>query len=198
MVDRIAEKRGQEEIIPSLGKGRSGAVEDDLTDRLRSTPRDALERVLARVGPTPAPPTPDPKHAQRRPRCINRNQIFKLLPKTNCKECGCTNLPGLRMNLASGKAELDSCPYVSPKPGAACPSFAPPSARRHRQRSAPLYRRETVQYRHEKPSSTRRSAAAVVRHLRGGAGHPAEALERVPVTSGWGLPCAGAGGGEGR
>ena len=40
-------------------------------------------------------------------------EIFKLLPKTNCKECGVPTCLAFAMNLASGKAELDSCPYVS-------------------------------------------------------------------------------------
>src|SRR5512137_1613185 len=40
-------------------------------------------------------------------------QIFKLLPKTNCKECGVPTCLAFAMNLAAGKAELDSCPYVS-------------------------------------------------------------------------------------
>ena len=40
-------------------------------------------------------------------------QIFKLLPKTNCKECGVPTCLAFAMNLASGKADLDSCPYVS-------------------------------------------------------------------------------------
>lgn len=40
-------------------------------------------------------------------------QIFKLLPKTNCKECGVPTCLAFAMNLAAGKAELASCPYVS-------------------------------------------------------------------------------------
>ncbi len=40
-------------------------------------------------------------------------QIFKLLPKTNCKECGVPTCLAFAMNLASGKADLDACPYVS-------------------------------------------------------------------------------------
>jgi acetyl-CoA decarbonylase/synthase complex subunit gamma len=40
-------------------------------------------------------------------------QIFKLLPKTNCKECGVPTCLAFAMNLASGKAGLDQCPYVS-------------------------------------------------------------------------------------
>lgn len=40
-------------------------------------------------------------------------QIFKLLPKTNCGECGVPTCLAFAMNLAAGKAELDQCPYVS-------------------------------------------------------------------------------------
>lgn len=39
--------------------------------------------------------------------------IFKLLPKTNCKECGVPTCMAFAMALASGKATLDQCPYVS-------------------------------------------------------------------------------------
>jgi acetyl-CoA decarbonylase/synthase complex subunit gamma len=40
-------------------------------------------------------------------------EIFKMLPKTNCKECGLPTCLAFAMALASGKAELDACPYVS-------------------------------------------------------------------------------------
>jgi len=40
-------------------------------------------------------------------------EIFKLLPKTNCGECGVPTCLAFAMNLASGKAELNACPYVS-------------------------------------------------------------------------------------
>jgi len=40
-------------------------------------------------------------------------QIFKLLPKTNCKDCGFPTCLAFAMALASGKAELDACPHVS-------------------------------------------------------------------------------------
>lgn len=40
-------------------------------------------------------------------------QIFKMLPKTNCGECGVPTCLAFAMNLAAGKAELSSCPYVS-------------------------------------------------------------------------------------
>lgn len=40
-------------------------------------------------------------------------EIFKLLPKTNCGECGVPTCLAFAMNLAGGKAELSACPYVS-------------------------------------------------------------------------------------
>ncbi|MCX5806523.1 MAG: acetyl-CoA decarbonylase/synthase complex subunit gamma [Proteobacteria bacterium] len=40
-------------------------------------------------------------------------QIFKLLPKTNCGECKFPTCLAFAMALASAKAELDACPYVS-------------------------------------------------------------------------------------
>jgi acetyl-CoA decarbonylase/synthase, CODH/ACS complex subunit gamma len=40
-------------------------------------------------------------------------QIQKLLPKTNCKECGSNTCLAFAMKLAARKAELSECPYVS-------------------------------------------------------------------------------------
>lgn len=40
-------------------------------------------------------------------------QIFKLMPKTNCKECGHPTCLAFSMALASSKIALDACPYVS-------------------------------------------------------------------------------------
>jgi len=40
-------------------------------------------------------------------------EIFKLLPKTNCGECGVPTCLAFAMSLASGKAELSACPYIS-------------------------------------------------------------------------------------
>ena len=40
-------------------------------------------------------------------------QIFKMMPKKNCAECGVPTCLAFAMNLAAGKAELSACPYVS-------------------------------------------------------------------------------------
>jgi len=40
-------------------------------------------------------------------------EIFKQLPKTNCKECGQATCLAFAMALASGKASLEQCPHVS-------------------------------------------------------------------------------------
>ena len=40
-------------------------------------------------------------------------QIYKLLPKTNCKDCGVPTCLAFAMQLAAKKASLDKCPHVS-------------------------------------------------------------------------------------
>jgi acetyl-CoA decarbonylase/synthase complex subunit gamma len=40
-------------------------------------------------------------------------QIYKLLPQTNCKECGFPTCLAFAMKLAAKRVELGSCPYVS-------------------------------------------------------------------------------------
>jgi acetyl-CoA decarbonylase/synthase complex subunit gamma len=80
-------------------------------------------------------------------------QIFKLLPKTNCKECGVPTCLAFAMNLASGKAELDSCPYVSDEAReklaeASAPPIRPVKVGKGVR--AATSGGETVQYRHEK------------------------------------------------
>jgi acetyl-CoA decarbonylase/synthase complex subunit gamma len=80
-------------------------------------------------------------------------QIFKLLPKTNCKECGVPTCLAFAMNLASGKAELDTCPYVSDEARERLAEASAPPIR-----PVPLGQGvrktttggETVLYRHEK------------------------------------------------
>ena len=80
-------------------------------------------------------------------------QIFKLLPKTNCKECGVPTCLAFAMNLASGKAELDSCPYVSDDAreklsAASAPPIRPIVVGKGVRKATTGG--ETVQYRHEK------------------------------------------------
>ncbi len=40
-------------------------------------------------------------------------EIYKLLPKTNCKECGYPTCLAFAMKLAAKQAELSACPYVT-------------------------------------------------------------------------------------
>ena len=40
-------------------------------------------------------------------------EIFKHLPKTNCKKCGFPTCLAFAMALANGKTSLDNCPDVS-------------------------------------------------------------------------------------
>ena len=40
-------------------------------------------------------------------------EIYKLLPKTNCRECGFPTCLAFGMKLAAKQADLSACPYVS-------------------------------------------------------------------------------------
>jgi acetyl-CoA decarbonylase/synthase, CODH/ACS complex subunit gamma len=42
-------------------------------------------------------------------------QIYKLLPQTNCKECGFPTCLAFAMKLAAKQIELSACPYVTPE-----------------------------------------------------------------------------------
>ncbi len=92
-------------------------------------------------------------------------QIFKLLPKTNCKECGVPTCLAFAMNLASGKAELDACPYVSDEAKeqlaeASAPPIRPVAVGKGVRKFTTGG--ETVQYRHEKTFYNQTALAALV------------------------------------
>lgn len=53
-------------------------------------------------------------------------EIFKHLPKTNCKDCGLPTCLAFAMALASGKASLDACPHVSDEAKEALDSASAP------------------------------------------------------------------------
>ncbi|NLZ27725.1 MAG: acetyl-CoA decarbonylase/synthase complex subunit gamma [Firmicutes bacterium] len=53
-------------------------------------------------------------------------EIFKHLPKTNCKECGMPTCLAFAMALAGGKTSLDKCPHVTEEAKAALDSAAAP------------------------------------------------------------------------
>jgi acetyl-CoA decarbonylase/synthase, CODH/ACS complex subunit gamma len=79
-------------------------------------------------------------------------QIQKLLPKTNCKECGSNTCLAFAMKLAARKADISQCPYASDEAkqvlGAA---YEPPVKliELGKENSLKLGE-ETVLYRHEK------------------------------------------------
>lgn len=80
-------------------------------------------------------------------------QIFKMMPKKNCAECGVPTCLAFAMNLAAGKAELAQCPYVSDEAKEKLASASAPPIRTVQigvGDSAAKAGGETVLYRHEK------------------------------------------------
>lgn len=56
-------------------------------------------------------------------------QIYKLLPQTNCKECGFPTCLAFAMKLAAKQVELSMCPYVSEESKAQLAESAAPPIR---------------------------------------------------------------------
>ncbi len=56
-------------------------------------------------------------------------EIYKLLPKTNCKECGFPTCLAFGLKLAAKGVELSACPYVSEEAKAALESASAPPIR---------------------------------------------------------------------
>jgi acetyl-CoA decarbonylase/synthase, CODH/ACS complex subunit gamma len=79
--------------------------------------------------------------------------IYKLLPKKNCKECGDPTCLTFAMKLAGGKADVDLCPYLDNQAKAVLGATTRPPIRRVRigvgERSFEVGE-EFVLYRHEK------------------------------------------------
>lgn len=79
-------------------------------------------------------------------------QIQKLLPKTNCRECGANTCMAFAMKLAAKKAEIAQCPYASPEAVRVLGAVSEPPVRAISlgpDRTLKLGE-ETVLYRHEK------------------------------------------------
>lgn len=76
-------------------------------------------------------------------------QIQKLLPKTNCKECGSNTCLAFAMKLAGKKAELSECPYASDEAKAILGAASEPPIRTVKIGENKVGG-ETVLYRHEK------------------------------------------------
>lgn len=56
-------------------------------------------------------------------------QIYKLLPKTNCKDCGFPTCLAFAMKLAAKQAELSACPHVSEEAAAELAEASEPPIR---------------------------------------------------------------------
>ena len=80
-------------------------------------------------------------------------QIYKLLPQTNCKECGFPTCLAFAMKLAAKQVELSACPYVSEESKTQLAESAAPPIRLVTLKSDGTEVKagnEVVLYRHEK------------------------------------------------
>ena len=56
-------------------------------------------------------------------------EIFKLLPKTNCKKCGFPTCLAFAMKVAQGQADIEQCPEASEEVKAKLKEAATPPIR---------------------------------------------------------------------
>ncbi|HUS89664.1 MAG TPA: acetyl-CoA decarbonylase/synthase complex subunit gamma [Desulfosporosinus sp.] len=77
-------------------------------------------------------------------------EIYKQLPKKNCGECGVPTCLAFAMALASGKAALDACPYVTEAAREALDSASAPPIKAIKFGKDSVLGDETVLFRHDK------------------------------------------------
>ena len=79
-------------------------------------------------------------------------QIYKLLPQTNCKECGFPTCLAFAMKLAAKQVELADCPYVSDESKAQLAESSAPPIRLITLKAGSEVKagNEVVMFRHEK------------------------------------------------
>ena len=79
-------------------------------------------------------------------------EIFKLLPKTNCKNCGCPTCLSFAMSIAAGKKEYTECDSMSDETKQILSEALTPPIRSVNVKGRVNYKigGETVLYRHEK------------------------------------------------
>ena len=79
-------------------------------------------------------------------------QIYKMLPQTNCKECGFPTCLAFAMKLAAKQVELSACPYVSEESKKRLAESAAPPIRLVTLKAATEVKagNEVVMFRHEK------------------------------------------------
>ncbi|KLU67773.1 corrinoid/iron-sulfur protein large subunit [Desulfosporosinus acididurans] len=77
-------------------------------------------------------------------------EIYKQLPKKNCGECGVPTCLAFAMALASGKAALDTCPYVTAAAKEALDSASAPPIKAIKFGKDSVLGDENVLFRHDK------------------------------------------------
>lgn len=109
-------------------------------------------------------------------------QIQKLLPKTNCKECGSNTCLAFAMKLAAKKAALTDCPYASAEAKQVLGAASEPPVRGVTLGKDLKLGEETVLYRHEKTFVHRTALAVLVREGQ---------ADRLAAIAGYGIDKVG-------
>jgi acetyl-CoA decarbonylase/synthase complex subunit gamma len=117
-------------------------------------------------------------------------QIFKMLPQTNCKECGFPTCLAFAMKLAAKQVELTDCPYVTEESQVQlAESSAPPIRRVELKANGHTVKagNEVVLFRHEKTFYNRPGLLVRVRDTE----DPDAIGHKVGAASGFGVDYVG-------
>ena len=107
--------------------------------------------------------------------------IYKVLPKTNCGECGVPTCLAFAMQLATKKADIEACPYATDESKATLAGAAAPPIRKVSvgpEAQCVIMGAETVLFRHEETFYHPTAIAVRVRTGRGADALAAD-IERV-------------------
>jgi acetyl-CoA decarbonylase/synthase complex subunit gamma len=108
-------------------------------------------------------------------------EIYKLLPKTNCKDCGFPTCLAFAMKLAAKQVELDACPHVSAEAKESLSAAAAPPIRLIKMGTGARefqVGNETVMFRHDKTFFNRPGLALRVKDT-----EPADAIAAKVVKA---------------
>jgi acetyl-CoA decarbonylase/synthase complex subunit gamma len=111
-------------------------------------------------------------------------QIYKLLPQTNCKECGFPTCLAFAMKLAAKQVELSACPYVSEESKKQLAESAAPPIRLVTLKAGSEVKagNEVVMFRHEKTFYNKPGLFVRVKASDGGIAAKVAAADKYTVS----------------
>ncbi|GHV79267.1 hypothetical protein AGMMS49944_10580 [Spirochaetia bacterium] len=98
-------------LVPGINRPKAGKIsKEELEERLRDMGVLREDEDDDEEAPSPAAPSSGLTIAL--PPGLKGMDIFKLLPKSNCKKCGHPTCMSFAMKVAAGQISIDKCPDI--------------------------------------------------------------------------------------